>query len=434
VNPRRLVIVLIGLVWLAACTSQPVETTSTPSSLPPTETPTATIVVTSTTTATPSPTITPSPTVTPYPLAFPLGEVNYRIPPTIRYLTSESVTVFFELDQPAQGLLLLVDDAGMLVQDQDWDTDETRHLLTVEGLIPGASYHVLPVLTSEEPWTQPAFLGEAWPLTCTTPDGETPLRIGVISDASFGDAVTQQFVNEMAAADLDFVLHLGDVVHETEWGVDPYVSYAENFYTPFAPLLQQLPVYTVPGNHDYDAGIRYNEEPFYFTAFPAAPRMADRQFYAVDYGGVRFLLLDSQTMWGMPGRAEQDAWLSAQLQDTQTTTIAVFHIAPFSSSSVHPEDSAPLRNLWVPQFEAANVPLVLSGHFHHYERLLVNDIHYIVAGGGSAVTYALGDQLPETQFVRRVSSYVLLEIDEDAIRLKAVDLNGNVIDTLIIAR
>ena len=88
----------------------------------------------------------------------------------------------------------------------------------------------------------------------------------------------------------------------------------------------------------------------------------------------------------------------------------------------------------MPQFESANVPLVLSGHFHHYERLQVNDIHYIVAGGGSAVTYALSDRLPETQFVRRVSSYVLLEIDEDTIYLQAIDLDGNVIDTLIIAR
>jgi predicted phosphodiesterase len=254
----------------------------------------------------------------------------------------------------------------------------------------------------------------------------------VISDASFGDAVTQQFVNEMAAANLDFVLHLGDVVHETEWGLDPYASYAEKFYTPFAPLLQQLPVYTVAGNHDYDATIRYNEEPFYFNAFPPAPSMANRQFYPLDYGGVRFLLLDAMTMWGMPGRAEQDAWLSQQLQDTETPTIAVFHIAPFSSSSVHPEDSAPLRNLWVPQFESANVPLVLSGHFHHYERLLVNDIHYIVAGGGSEVTYALGPFLPESQFVQRVSSYVLLELGMDTIYLQAIDINGNMIDELTI--
>jgi predicted phosphodiesterase len=435
VNRKRLFIVLIALVWLAACTSQPAEPTI-PAPVLPTTTPQKVDTVTPapTSTAIPSPTLTPSLTATPYSTAYPLGEVAYRIPPTIRYLTSDSVTIFFALDQPVQGKLLLVDEEGRLVQEQTWDAVQTRHLLTFEGLTPGASYHVVPVLTSAEQWVQPAFRGDAWPLTCTTPDGETPLRIGVISDASFGDAVTQQFVNEMAAADLDFVLHLGDVVHETEWGVDPYASYAEKFYTPFAPLLQQLPVYTVPGNHDYDANIRYNEEPFYFTAFPPAPFMADRQFYALDYNGVRFLLLDSQTMWGMPGRAEQDAWLAEQLQDTETPTIAVFHIAPFSSSSVHPEDSAPLRNFWVPQLEAANVPLVLSGHFHHYERLLVNDIHYIVAGGGSATTYALGPSLPETQFVRRVSSYVLIQIGEDTISLQAIDIDGNLIDEVTIAR
>jgi predicted phosphodiesterase len=435
VNVRRLLILTFTLVWLAACTALPVEPTI-PAPVLPTTTPQTldTATPAPTATATLSPTLTPSPTVTPYPLAFPLGEIAYRIPPTIRYLTSDSVTIFFELDQPAQGMLMLIDETGMLAQEQTWDTTATRHLLTVEGFTPGATYHVLPVLTSEEQWTQPAFLGKPWPLAVTFPSGKTPLRIGVISDASFGDAVTQQFVNEMAAANLDFVLHPGDVVDETEWDIDPYVSYAEKFYTPFAPLLQQMPVYTVPGNHDYDADIRYNDEPFYFTAFPPAPPMADRQFYALDYAGMRFLLLDSQTLWGMSGRVEQDAWLAEQLQDTQTTTIAVFHIAPFSSSSVHPEDSAPLRNFWVPQFESANVPLVLSGHFHHYERLLVNDIHYIVAGSGSAVTYALGQYLPESQFVRRVSSYVLLEIDEETIYLQAIDIDGNVIDTLTVGR
>ena len=429
-----LVVFLISLFLMSACATEAAlsapTVTSTSESSTETSTPEPTFTLTPTLTL--HPTVTPTTSATPFPTEFPLGEAVYRIPPTIRFLTEDSVTVFFELDQPVDGAVVVVDAAGQVATQQAWDSAQTRHVLTFDGLDFSTRYHILPLESEGDTWTQPIFQGDAWPLEVTTLSEEYPLRIGVISDASFGDAVSQQFVEEMATADLDFVLHLGDVVDETEWGVVPYDSYAEKYFTPFAPLLQQMPVYTVPGNHDYDADIRYNEEPFYFTAFPRAPQMADRQYYKLEYNGLRFLLLDAMTLWGMPGREAQDVWLAEQLTDTEIPTIAVFHIAPYSSSSVHPEDSMPFQNLWVPLFESANVPLVLSGHFHHYERLEVNDITYIVTGGGSQVTYALGQYLPQSQFVQRVSSYVLLEIDETAIHLQAIDVDGNVIDETLI--
>lgn len=426
-------IILISILF-AACTTEPVQPIETITPEPPTATvtPQLTSTPTLTPTATLYPTVTPTATSTSFPMEFSLGAAVYRIPPTIRYLTGESVMIFFELDQPLEGSVFLIDPAGQVAVQQAWDSAETRHLLTFDGLTAGVQYRVLPLLSADGIWTQPTFRGEIWPLRCTTLADESPLRVGVNSDASFGDAVTQQFVAAMASADLDFVVHLGDVVDVLEWGVDPYQSYAEKYYAPFAPLLQQLPVYTIPGNHDYDADIRYNDEPFYFTAFPVAPQMADRQFYALEYDDVRFLFLDAMTLWGMPGRDAQDAWLTEQLADTETTTIILSHIAPFSSSSVHPEDSLPFQNLWVPLFESAHVPLVMSGHFHHYERLNVNGITYIVTGGGSAVTYALGQYLPESQFVKRTSEYLILEFREGEIHLRAIDVDGTVIDEVVI--
>ncbi|MEE4194427.1 MAG: metallophosphoesterase [Anaerolineae bacterium] len=430
-----LTLILISLLMLVACTKAIVQPAVTITPTPSTErvAPQLTSTPTLTPTATLHPTVTASATPTPYPVDFPLGDVQYRIPPIIRFLDQDEVTIFFELDQPVEGKVLVIDESGDWVQEQAWEAEETRHMITFEGLNPGISYQLIPVITATAGWTAPMFQGQAWSLDCTLQNGEFPLRIGVISDASFGDEVTRQFVAEMASADLDFVLHLGDVVDETEWDVDPYASYAENFFTPFAPLLKQMPVYTVIGNHDYDADIRYNEEPFYFTVFPAAPQMADRQYYSFTYNDIRFLFLDAMTLWGMPGRKAQEEWLAEQLADTETTTIILSHIAPFSSSSVHPDDSAPFQNLWVPQFEGANVPLVLSGHFHHYERLNVNGITYIVAGGGSQVTYALGQYLPESEVVQRVSHYVILELRAEEIHLSAIDVDGTIIDEVVIA-
>ena len=81
-------------------------------------------------------------------------------------------------------------------------------------------------------------------------------------------------------------------------------------------------------------------------------------------------------------------------------TIPVFHVAPYSSSIVHPDDGLPVRYSWNWRFEQSKVPLVLSGHFHHYERLVANGITYIVSGGGSSTLYAQGELLQKVNFMR----------------------------------
>jgi acid phosphatase len=106
----------------------------------------------------------------------------------------------------------------------------------------------------------------------------------------------------------------------------------------------------------------------------------------------------------------------------------VFHAAPYSSSVVHPDDGLPIRYSWNPRFEAANVPLALSGHFHHYERLVANGVTYVVSGGGSATLYAQGEPLPESQVYARKTHFVLLEIYANYIDLTAVSVDGEILD------
>jgi hypothetical protein len=113
-------------------------------------------------------------------------------------------------------------------------------------------------------------------------------------------------------------------------------------------------------------------------------------------------------------------------------TIAVLHVAPFSSSSVHPNDSLPVRSQWVPLFEQGDVVLAISGHFHGYERLIVNGITYIVAGGGSSTLYAFGDRLPQSQVSARRTHFVLLELDRDQIRLETHALDGELLDETVV--
>jgi len=323
---------------------------------------------------------TASQTPTPYPIAtipidLPLSDTAYAVPLTIRHVTPDSVTLFFELSQPSGGEVLIQPEDGSAPPiELELDPIEGRWLRTIDGLSPGRRYRVVVALQPEgQPPAQPQFRSAAWgPVSFQTASPGEPLRIGVISDASFGDPWTFDLVRQMAAADLDLVLHAGDVVDETADGQNPFVSFAEKFYAPFEPLLTRMPVYTVPGNHDYDNDIRLNGIPFYYHAFPLFPdagfpgqEAAERnQYYAFRRDDLQFILLDTQVLFGVPGNEDQERWLTERLNDPRFgATIAVMHVAPYSSSSVHPTDSLPPRQQWVPLLEEFWRPFIKRVRF-----------------------------------------------------------------------
>jgi len=70
------------------------------------------------------------------------------------------------------------------------------------------------------------------------------------------------------------------------------------------------------------------------------------------------------------------------------------------------------------------VPLVLSGHSHNYERLVVDGVTYVVTGGGSSQLYPALNIDPLSQAFSVRSHFVLLEFYEDQIKILAIDKNG----------
>ena len=321
------------------------------------------------------------------------------------------------------------------------DPTTNRHLITLGGLSPATEYQAVVVQGDQSSgYKQATFAGEIWGPVHFHTLGKAPTRIGVLGDASFGDEATSQLVSLMAEMDLDFVIHTGDVVYQTE-SSDPFNSYLSKFYLPFEKLLKQGPIYTVPGNHDYDASVRYQDAPFYDYVFPAFDDEAfnypeerrANQFYALAVGDIQFLMMDSQAIYGVGGREAQDEWMKERLSDpTYRATIPVFHVSPYSSSIVHPEDSDPIRLSWNYIFEGANVPLVMSGHFHHYERLLANAITYIVTGGGSSTLYAGGTPRSESILYQPRTHFVLLEIYGSRIEMRDISREGEVFDQVTI--
>lgn len=435
--------VLMVAVWLALSSCQVAlpagRATPSQTSVPTTVIPSPTTM--STPQPTPTATLAPTPTPTPIVLADAPASLRYTLPLTVQHVTATEAVLFFELESAAQGIVLYwpVDDLAA----QQWvalEENRTRHQIALSGLSPGTAYQAIVGLGPDPVpgvYRQVMYGDQLWdPVSFCTMSDREPLHVGVVGDSGFGEQITYELASEMATYDLDFVIHTGDVVYNIDENASPYVAYMLKWYLPFAPLLKQMPVYPVVGNHDVEAAAWWNGVPFYYTVFPPfdEPRPEPsgsaerRQWYAFGYRDVQFVMLDTQTFYGEEGRAEQEAWLTGRLTDPRYAhTIVTFHVPPYTSGR-HTRDGLPVQQAWAPLFETSNVRLVLSGHDHNYERLTLNGITYVVSGGGSGSLYAQTQTLPGSAAFARQTHFVLLKIYANRIDLAAIALGGEVLD------
>lgn len=78
--------------------------------------------------------------------------------------------------------------------------------------------------------------------------------------------------------------------------------------------------------------------------------------------------------------------------------------------------------------------LVLAGHDHGYERIELGGITYVVSGLGGAPPYSFGAVTPGS--VARYSvtyGVTLLEADLAALRLSFTNIDGQVVDSTVLA-
>lgn len=444
-SAKTLISSLLVLIFISTC-SQPVHSlvsTSTPIiPIPSLNPPHSTADLT--------PTPLPIATDTPSPprridVEGVLQSVTYVIPITVQHVTSSSATLYFELSQPHAGVLVFMR-VDQPTTSADWvelEEQGTKHLITIEDLVAGQEYQAfVGLLDDEGSYRAPGNSDELWEtIHFKIPvDDARIFRLGVLGDSGFGDRATINLLEQLASYDLDFVIHTGDLVYNVGEETDPIKAFIEKFYTPFEPILRNIPLYPVVGNHDVNLATFRQEVPFYFHAFPVlsdenltVEGSADqREWYAFSVGKTQFLMLNSYSFYSGSGRAEQTEWLQERLADPRfEVSIPVFHIAPFTSGK-HKEDGLPIRSEWLPLFKQAGVPLVLSGHDHNYERLVNEGITYIVTGGGSAVLYPAQQSLPTSRVFAASTHFVLLEFSPDQIELTAIALGGNILDTALI--
>ena len=254
--------------------------------------------------------------------------------------------------------------------------------------------------------------------------GEPPLvRIAVAGDTGTGDAAEEATAQRMATESqkmpYDALVLLGDLVYED--GDAALVE--EVVLDPFAPLIDQGGATLIPvlGNHDVESG----EQQQILTALGRS-----RSWYTESVGSVRIVVLDSNQVDNRAQKRWLRAVLAAPVPDGTWTVAAMHH--PAYSAGYHGSD-LDVQQAWGPLFAEYDVPLVLAGHDHDYQRSTPQDgVTYVVSGAGAKLRPTGRDDF--TAVSASTLHYLDLLFYANRVVGRAIDQHGDLVDTFIVAR
>jgi len=267
------------------------------------------------------------------------------------------------------------------------------------------------------------------PSATLLPDGY--LRFALIGDYGSGDQAEADVAALVKSWNPDFIVTVGDNNYPLGEAatIDDnigkfYHEYIYPYVGSFGAGASSNKFFPVLGNHDWNTG---NIQAYLdYFALPNNER-----YYDFMQGPLHFFMLDSDPREpdGAGSTSTQALWLQNQLAaSTSTWNIVVLHHSPYSSGSEHgsqPELQWPFAD-W-------GADVVLSGHDHEYERLLVNNLSYIVNGSGGASLYDFAAPLAESQ-VRYADDHgaMLVEANADQITFTFYARTNLLVDTYTI--
>jgi len=315
--------------------------------------------------------------------------------------------------------------------EQGASTEFYRHWATIDSLDPATEYTYSIFLNSRD-------LSPAGELRFRT-SGQQSFTFLAIGDSGTGSDDQKRLAATFQKDPAALVIHTGDLAYPT----GTFDSYDRNYFDFYQEIMQRVPFFPVPGNHDY---YDFAAEPY--RALHDLPRanIAEKdqgRYYSFDWGDVHFISLDSNTPLeeAAAGKGEMLEWLEADLaQTTKFWRVAVFHHPPYASG---PNNGDPLtilaRERIVPILDRYHVPLILSGHEHSYQRSVPirngepheNGAVYMTTGGGGATLYPVYDS-PLVAASASVFHYLRIQVTGRRMRITAIDVEGKAFDSVVI--
>lgn len=228
----------------------------------------------------------------------------------------------------------------------------------------------------------------ALPTPSPTPTSQTAqptprTRLALITDFGTCDEGEQWVADQVESWDVDAIITTGDNTQNE--GCVPWQDSVWKYYdgadgTPNPPFWPTL------GNHDYsDPGAGLDN---YRAAFPYLPTDADPQqrWYTQVIGLTTIYSINTEST---PEELEaQRVWLQKTLTEQRTAhpdnwNLVLFHRPAYTSGTHEPMRSMRPEAGW--DYRGWGADIVLSGHQHLYEDIVVDGMHYVTTGlGGTA--------------------------------------------------
>jgi hypothetical protein len=224
---------------------------------------------------------------------------------------------------------------------------------------------------------------------------EGSIRFAVIGDFGAGGNAEGAVASMVKRWNPQFIITVGDNNYPAGEAstIDAnvgqfYSDFIGNYHGRFGRGSPQNRFWPSAGNHDWMSGLGPYLE--YFSL------PGNERYYDVDLGLVHLYALDSDAREpdGVASDSRQAQWLKQKLAASKACYDVVYFHHPAYSTSDH---GSALEMRW--PFQKWGAEVVMAGHDHTYERLLVDGIPYFVNGLGGASKYGFPvTAMPETKF------------------------------------
>ena len=269
---------------------------------------------------------------------------------------------------------------------------------------------------------------------CTSfePPQQPAVHFAVIGDYGFAGQPEADVSALVRKWNPDIIITAGD--NNYDYGADSTIDknigqYYHSFIAPYTGTYGKGDsvnrFFPSLGNHDWrNAGAAAYLK--YFTL------PGNERYYDFVRGPVHFYALDSDEHEpdGITDSSKQAMWLKAQLKaSTSVWNVVYFHHPPFSSGT---HGNSPAMQ-W--PFKEWGVSVVITGHDHTYERVMVNGLPYFVNGLGGRSIYEIKTTVSNSQ-VRFVGDYGAMDVvaDDAKMAFRFVTRKDSVVDSYTLTK
>jgi tartrate-resistant acid phosphatase type 5 len=216
-------------------------------------------------------------------------------------------------------------------------------------------------------------------------DTQAPLKFALIADFGWDGPGEKRVADLVHSWQPSFVVAAGDdnypdgAAATLDRNIGQYyhdfIAFAPQYTGPYAQHgSAQQRFFAALGNHDWHTA---DVQPFidYFDL------PGNKRYFQVSQGPVDLFVIDSDPHEpdGVEADSKQAQWLKqAMLASVAPYKVVVFHHPPYSSG---PHGG----NEWMQwPFKQWGASLIVSGHDHHYERIVMDGLTHVVVGTGGA--------------------------------------------------